>query len=417
MRIGIYAFGTRGDVQPAIALGKGLISAGYEVSIIAGSNSEAFIKQHGIDYLPLSVDIQDVMQSEQGKEWVDASDQPMKQLGIMKQLAKDFGATITQEMWQAYQQVDAVICNFTSVIFVLSYAEHSPKPVINAPYQPMHATRAGWANYVAFRPNYSVLNLISSAIGNYAGWGIYGEVVNQQRTQILNLPPYSLRTYLQARAKLPTIYGFSEHIIPKPRDWSENRHIAGYWFLDDMGDWQVSPALQEFLEAGSAPIYMGFGSMGSSSPEKAAKLMIDALTKTGHRGIISSGWAGLESKDLPETIFQLDFAPHQWLFPHMAGVIHHGGAGTTAAAIRAGVPQTIIPHMSDQPLWGRRIHELGIGTKAIDRHKLTSDNLAEAIEQLVENTSLRKNTEQMGKLISAEDGVTRAIELMQPYFN
>jgi sterol 3beta-glucosyltransferase len=133
------------------------------------------------------------------------------------------------------------------------------------------------------------------------------------------------------------------------------------------------------------------------------------------RGILATGWGGLEPKDLPETIFRIDHVPHDWLFPRMAGVVHHGGAGTTAAGLRYGKPTIICPFFGDQPFWGERVYALGVGTKPIPHKKLTADKLAEAITEIVQNSSTRRNAEDLSKKIRAEDGVGNAVRFIEKF--
>ena len=155
-------------------------------------------------------------------------------------------------------------------------------------------------------------------------------------------------------------------MIAKPSDW-QNTFVTGYWFLDAAPDWAPSPALENFLQAGSPPVYIGFGSMGNRNPEETADLVLQALDKTGQRAILSAGWSGMRTEKLPSNAFLVNSVPHAWLFPQVAAVIHHGGAGTTAAGLWAGVPTVIIPFFGDQGFWGQRVAVLGVGTAPIPR--------------------------------------------------
>jgi len=154
---------------------------------------------------------------------------------------------------------------------------------------------------------------------------------------------------------------------------------------------------------------MGFGSMASKNPQATAQLMIDALQQANQRGIILTGWGDLKADDLPESVFLLDYAPHSWLFPQMAGVVHHGGAGTTAAALRAGVPSMIVAHMGDQPYWGQRVFDLGVGAAPLRRHTLTAEKLAQGITTLVTDRQMRQEAAQLGEHLQAETGVANAV--------
>src|SRR5690606_35862025 len=164
-------------------------------------------------------------------------------------------------------------------------------------------------------------------------------------------------------------------------------HITGYLFLDEQAGWQPPPALEAFLDAGEPPVYIGFGSMAGRDPEAMTALVVEALALCGRRGLLLTGWGGLHAGAVPESIFVLDAAPHSWLFPRMAAVVHHGGAGTTAEGLRAGVPAVVVPFLFDQPFWGARIEALGVGPAPIPRKQLTAARLAGAIHRAVSDAA------------------------------
>jgi UDP:flavonoid glycosyltransferase YjiC (YdhE family) len=170
-----------------------------------------------------------------------------------------------------------------------------------------------------------------------------------------------------------------------------------------------------FLAAGAPPVYIGFGSMANRSPQKVAHLVPEALELSGQRGILAAGWGGLAQANLPDHIFALDAIPHAWLFPRVAAVVHHGGAGTTAAGFRAGVPSILVPFTGDQPFWARRVTELGVGPQPIPRRKLTAERLASAIAAATTDQNMRARAAALGERIRAEDGVARAIEMIESF--
>lgn len=153
--------------------------------------------------------------------------------------------------------------------------------------------------------------------------------------------------------------------------------------------------------------------MATKNPQATLGIMVDALRQTGQAGIIYSGWAGLQASELPTNIFLLSGAPHDWLFPQMAAVVHHGGAGTSAVGLCAGVPATVVSHMADQPYWGRRLYELGVGAKPIPRHELTSARLAEAIQAMVSNAQMQAKAAEIGQQIRQERRVTNAVSAVK----
>ena len=212
------------------------------------------------------------------------------------------------------------------------------------------------------------------------------------------------------------LYGFSPSVVPMPADWGPANHITGYWFLDPAEDWTPPAALLKFLQAGPAPVYIGFGSMSSRKPEETAELVIKALKKTNQRALLFSGWGGLHKEGLPDSLFMIDTTPHAWLFPRMAAVVHHGGAGTTASGLRAGVPSIVVPFFGDQAFWGKRVHDLGVGPAPIPRKKLSVDVLAQAIQESVTNSAMQQRAADLGSKIRAEDGIANAVEIIQNHF-
>jgi UDP:flavonoid glycosyltransferase YjiC (YdhE family) len=173
--------------------------------------------------------------------------------------------------------------------------------------------------------------------------------------------------------------------------------------------------LVDFLDAGAPPVYIGFGSMANRTSQKMAQLAKEALELSGQRGILAAGWGGLDGANLPASIFALDSVPHAWLFPRMAAVVHHGGAGTTAAGLRAGVPSVIVPYLGDQPFWGKRVAEMGVGPQPIPRRKLTPGLLAEAIRIATTDQNMRAKAAALGERIRSEDGIARMIEIIEGF--
>jgi sterol 3beta-glucosyltransferase len=213
-----------------------------------------------------------------------------------------------------------------------------------------------------------------------------------------------------------SLYGYSESVIPVPQDWSSQNHVTGYWFLGPSPEWCPPAELVAFLEAGPPPVYVGFGSMGSRNPEAMADLVLESLRRTGQRGVLSSGWGGLTTNDLPDSVFMVGSIPHAWLFSRMAAIVHHGGAGTTAAALSAGVPSIVTPVMGDQSFWARRVSDLGVGPKSVPRRKLTVERLTWAIESAISDDTIRAKSATLGEQIRAEDGTSTAVELIEQWF-
>jgi UDP:flavonoid glycosyltransferase YjiC (YdhE family) len=211
----------------------------------------------------------------------------------------------------------------------------------------------------------------------------------------------------------PTLMGYSSLVLAKPPDWEDRHHVTGYWFLDAPTNWQPPVELVNFLESGPPPVYIGFGSMSDKDPEKRTRLALRALELSGQRGVLSTGWGGVARLETSAKAITVDDVPHSWLFPRMAAVVHHGGAGTTAAGLRAGVPSLLAPFMMDQFFWATQVVKLGIGPRMPDAKKLTAEKLAQAIHTAVSDTTLCARAAAFGEKIRAENGIARAVDVIE----
>jgi sterol 3beta-glucosyltransferase len=423
MRITIIAMGSRGDIQPYIALGKGLKAAGHFVRLMSHENFGRLVSSYGLDFWPVAGDVQALLETPEMRVLVEKGDL----FAINKHTAKAAERAAidsAREGWEAGRGMDLLIGGIGGVFIGTALAEKLGIPFLQAYLLPFTPTAAFPA--VIFPQSLSRLggmfNRLSHQLFRQIMWQGGRNSNNLARQTILNLPsaPFFGPFNSASLQHTPVLYGFSPAAIPQsggyanapPSDW-HSTYVTGYWFLDEVPDWTPPPALVEFLDNGELPIYIGFGSMTSTKPEEIANLVIEALARTGQRGILQSGWGGLSKDDLPETMFALESISHSWLFPRVAAVVHHGGAGTTAAGLRAGVPSIVIPFFGDQPFWGQRVADLGVGTAPIPRKQLTVDRLTKAIHQVVTDRSMRQRAADLGAKIQAEDGIANAVALIQ----
>lgn len=414
-RITLIAQGTRGDAQPAVALGKALQAEGHRVRVLASANFAAWIAAHGLEAAVSTVDIQALMLSSGGQEWVESGHNPLAEVRAMKRLFAEHGWGLIRDAWEAAQDADLLLSSFTSDAFALSIAEKLRIPHASMLGQPaLLATRHG-----ASLPNAPLpgrVSLINYLFGKLVlepfPWQMQGALINRLRREVLNLPPQTRRENTAARRRMLTLLGYSPRVVPHPPDWPPNTHPTGYWFLDEHTGWQPPDALQAFLAAGAPPVVVGFGSMTGRNPRRITEIVAAAVRQAGVRAVLLSGWAELGQMALPDSILCLPAAPHGWLFPRAAAVVHHGGAGTTAAGLRAGIPTVVVPHFADQPFWGRRVHALGVGPAPIPRAKLTPARLAAAMHTAVSDPTMRRRAADLGAAIRAEDGLETAVALL-----
>jgi UDP:flavonoid glycosyltransferase YjiC (YdhE family) len=414
IRITIFAAGSRGDVQPCVVLGKALQQAGFNVLLVAPENFSAFIQEHKLCFQPLRGDVRQIMGSETGRKFMqNGSTNLIAQIRAMRTMLGPVAMKMAEDALEACRGADALISLAVFAPFMKSIAEIRGIPLINAEPTPLLPTRDFPAPGWPVQRNLGRLhNRLSGLAMLQVIWQWYGPFANSFR-QGLKLQPYTAGSFYRILSGTPLLGAYSSKVIPHPQDWPESVSITGFWFLEEQAGWQPPPRLEAFLEAGDPPVYVGFGSMAGRQPEYLATIVLEALAKSGQRGLLLTGWGGMRAMRAPENVFVLDSAPHHWLFPRMAAVVHHGGAGTTAEGLRSGVPSVILPFMMDQPFWGKRVRALGAGPGPVPIKKLTVDNLAGAINAAVTQPEIRLRAARLGEAIRAEDGVGVAVKVVK----
>jgi sterol 3beta-glucosyltransferase len=414
MQIAIFGLGSRGDVQPYAALGKGLKEAGHTVRLVTNENYKEIATANELEFYPVSGNVQDVVESPEMRSLLEKGNF----LAINAYTAKMIQRVAidwAKEGLAACQGMDLLIAGVGGQHVARALSEKLQIPLLQAYVFPFTPTSAFPG--VLFPQSISKLggavNRLSHHLMQQIMWQGFRKADRLAREQVFDLPaaPFFGSDNLPQVQQSPTIYGFSPSVIPKPADW-RNTEVTGYWFLDAAPDWTPPAELIAFLQAGPPPVYIGFGSMGSRKPEETADLVLRAISRTGQRAILLSGWGGLSKADLPETVFMVESVPHSWLFSQVAAVVHHGGAGTTAAGLRAGVPSIIIPFFGDQPFWGQRVATLGVGPDPIPRKQLTVERLAQAIQTAVTDRAMIRRAADLGAKIQAEDGIANAVAIV-----
>jgi UDP:flavonoid glycosyltransferase YjiC (YdhE family) len=404
MHITILALGSRGDVQPYAVLGNGLKSAGYQVRFITFESFASLIVELGLDFHPISGDAQAVV-----------ADGGTNMLGLVRSftsLAKGYARSLSGPH---LGETDLVINQLPGGLYGFDLAEKYNLPMMLASVIPLARTNTmplmGFPNLPL--PGY---NQMTYSVGEKILWQMFRSVINGWRTQTLKLPPLPLKGYFDqlGTQKFPILNGFSKHVVPRPADWNEHIHITGHWFAEEK-HWDPPKDLLHFLNAGKPPVFIGFGSMPIKHPRQTTEIILEALKRSGQRGILHSGWGGLGNISLPENVFKIEYAPYSWLFPRMSMIFHHGGSGTTAYALRSGVPSCVIPFVFDQFYWGQRSAELGVGPAPIPFKRITVKKLQQAIETGTHTSELQQRAADLEKKIRSENGVRAAINLIEYY--
>jgi len=415
MKITLATVGTLGDVQPYVALGRGLQGAGHTVRIAASSCFRELIQGAGLGFVPVSVSPEQALQ----QDMAAIGSNPIRLQRWIKANFAPLAHQYTGEIKEACKGTDALL--FAALAFAsVDVAEALHIPCLAVYLQPVTPTQAfpspSMPDIPAWLPLRGLANRLSFRLSNQSFFRLLKPTLDACRQDVLGLPPKPWKYYASLdTSRTPVVYGYSPCVLPKPPDWGDWLHITGYWFLDSPAGWQPPAPLVDFLEAGPPPVYIGFGSMVDQEAQKVTGLVLEALHQTGERGILLGGWSQLGGGSLPATVLRIESVPHDWLFPLMACVVHHGGTGTTAAGLRAGVPSIIVPFFADQPFWGQRIHALGVGPAPIQRKALTAERLAQAITIATQDAAMRQRAVALGEKIRSEDGVSRAVEIIEDW--
>lgn len=421
MHVLILTIGSRGDVQPFVALGAGLIASGHRVTLATSPRFRSTVEDAGLTFAPVSDEMVALADSPTGRAMFEAMGSSyVKTLANLLRIVRRLGPMqrdLVADGWAAAERAHADVIVYHPKMFgAPHYAERLGIPaVLGLLFPQLVPTDAfpavgfperDWGMWYN-RLTYRIVLGISGRLARYFS--------GQWRAEY-GLPPIPRGMDFLHRtdgSPIPILHAFSEHIVPTPSDWPESATTTGFWFLDRSSDWTPPDDLYAFLDAGDPPVYIGFGSMAARDPERTTRIVLEAVQRAGVRAILATGWGGLTASDVPPTVHLLKSAPHDWLFERVSAVVHHGGAGTTAAGLRAGRPTVICPFFGDQPFWGRRIHALGVGPSPIPQKELTPEKLAAALIQATTDAEMRQRAEALGREIRSEDGVGRAVDVLE----
>nr|BAK01487.1 predicted protein [Hordeum vulgare subsp. vulgare] len=411
LKIAILVVGTRGDVQPFIALAKRLQEFGHHVRLASHVNFRTFVKSAGVDFYPLGGDPRIMAQyMTKNKGFLMAAP---TEISVQRKQVKEIIFSLLPACTEPDLdtgipfRAQAIIAN-PPALGHLHIAEALGVPLhifFTFPWTPTNEfphPLARTPQSATYRLSYLIVDLI-------IWWGTRG-FINDFRKK-LNLSPIAyFSTYHGSISHLPTGYMWSPHLMPKPNDWGSLVDVVGYCFLNLGTKYQPPPELSQWLEQGSKPIYIGFGSMPLDDEKKVSTIILDALRETGQRGIISRGWGDLGSfSEVPGDVFILEDCPHDWLFPRCTAVVHHGGAGTTAAGLIAGCPTTVVPFFGDQFFWGEIVHARGVGPVPIRVTELTTEALSNAIRFMLD-PEVKSRSMELAIAIGNEDDVAAAVD-------
>jgi UDP:flavonoid glycosyltransferase YjiC (YdhE family) len=415
--VAIFTLGTQGDARPCIALGQGLACQGYTVRIVTSVNFAELVQAAGLDFKPLSGDFQALLEGD--GELVEQGLNPLAVARTFRRQLAIWASDWVDQGRAAIVDAGLLIGVGSATLLAEALAQSSQIPFVQAQLQPLTPSRQLPPMLLAPRwPHMpGALSLAAYQLLRLAVWQVMRPAIDQRVRTPLGLLPYSWRgPYFNRRdGRDRILYGFSEQLVPRPTDWPGDASVTGYWFAD-VPQWQPPEHLQNFLEAGTKPVYIGFGSMVSAAAESFTATVMAAVRQSGRRAILATGWGGLQasSQQRDEHICFIQQAPHDWLLPRVSAAVHHGGAGTTAAAVRAGIPSVVVPFYGDQPFWAACLAQRGVAPPALRRRGLDAASLAQAIEA-AHTPSMQAQAAALGQRLRKENGLATAITRLQQW--
>lgn len=447
LNVVVHVVGSRGDVQPFIALSKVLKDTyGHRVRLATHPNFKRFVEDNGLEYFNIGGDPSRLMAFMVKNPSLVPGARTLLN-GDIGQRRKDVAEYI-QGCWRSCYEAgdgtdsldstnnddldletqprpfvaDCIIANPPSFAHI-HCAEKLGIPLhimFTMPYSPTQAFPHPLANIQATNADPQLTNYLSYVMIDVLSWQGLGDIINRFRAKCLDLDPVSLiwGPGVLQRLKIPHSYCWSPALIPKPKDWAPHISITGFSFLDAASDYTPPADLKQFLDAGPPPVYIGFGSIVLQDPGAMTRLVLEAIGKSGQRCLLSKGWGGIggDSLQLPDAVYTIDDVPHDWLFQQVSCVVHHGGAGTTSAGIAAGRPTIIVPFFGDQPFWGAMVARAGAGPDPIPHKQLTADKLADAIKFCLKRETL-DCAQELARKIAAEEGSDTAAQSFHQFLD
>jgi len=419
MKITLMTYGSRGDVEPFLSLADGLTEAGWQVHLAAPAAYRHLLINPAVQFTGLPGEPADIVRrlGEVSNRNIPGTIRSM--MGFVLPIA----AEVLEKVQLASAGADVIVHTFLLTLAGCEISREQRIPQLSAQFFPVFAPTQAFPAPNFDRLPGSILRQLSHELMSQTFW--HGSRIAYRRLQRQHpgLPDLSGWPFTTRRRTLhskphpcgspeppPLLFAFSPQVVPRPADWGSHVHMTGYWMCQSPEHWQPPATLVQFLEAGPPPVCFGAGSSAGRTTDTLTSAFIGACSQSGTRGVL----AGRQQvSDLPQSIMQVDDVPYSWLFPRCAVVVHHGGAGTTAAGLHAGVPNVVLPVTSDQPFWARRVYELGVGTEPIPARRVTPERLGDALKNALSDSGLKQRAAGLGRRLQQEDGVQRAVEWIE----
>ncbi|MFI9457024.1 glycosyltransferase [Amycolatopsis sp. NPDC052450] len=419
MRALLATHGTRGDVQPMLALAVALRDRGHEAVLAAPDSFADTAGEYDIEFAPLGEGANRLMDDPVVKEAIEGGYRGIRgKITALRtaQRVKPMMVEVLHHVGVAAKASRADVVVHTTGVPAHHAAEMLGVPAVVVALQP------GWIPTGEFPCPMIPLPRLPRVVNRATYLAVaailraFTGITSTWRTTELGLPrrrgSHDILHDAEGRDRL-VLQAFSREVTLAASDWPDSVHTTGFWYLSAATGWEPPAALRDFLDAGPAPVYIGFGSMAGRDSRRTRAVVEEAVRQAGVRAVLATGWGGIAADAGTGDLFVLDHAPHDWLFPRMSAVVHHGGGGTTGAALAAGRPQVVCPFVADQPYWANRMHAVGVAPPPIRQQHLTADRLTASLRQATGDTGMRERAERLGREIGAENGVAVAVDLLE----
>lgn len=390
MKVVFLTLGTRGDVQPYVALGKALIKSGQEAVVCTGKSFQGFVEQHGVSFYPAEIDFMEILKTPEGKAMFHGGGNLLKMKRFLKEVIMPGYQRTMNDFLEASKDADLIIYH-PKALAATDIAEFRKIPCICMPPVPIIVPISEFPSMAIsasknFGPTWNRLTYKISAFGLAS----FMKMINQFRREELKLPKRKVtENYLDINGKsIPVVYPISASLFQDVTSWKDKVYLPGFFYLDNEEE-TLDEKIQNFLSKGTKPIVISFSSMPLKEPNGFLEMIKKVVDKTGERVILITGSSGIEVME-SDNIFMVQQISHRLIFPVAKGIIHHGGIGTVAEALRSGRPQLIIPFSVDQPFWAQRLYKQGYALKPIRENELTLDLFMEVIKDMKAGKTLDK---------------------------
>lgn len=410
--------GSRGDVQPYLALAYALNRAGHTATLVGPRLYGDFAAEFDVPFAPLNDELVRLQSSPEVRGLYLNNDDPQVQRRLRESTIALFPRVfplMMREMWDAASDgADLIVYSPSSRQVTHQIAERLGVPHVLASLYPHHVVSREYSPGPGLQP--TATNLEDHARVNRPLEPPLSDWVGQWRTDVLGLAPRDdytdFRTDVHGNPT-PVLHGFSPHVLKPAADWPEWVHTTGFWTLPRRPDWQPPAELVRFLEQGPTPISVGFGSMFGGDPEATGELVVEAVSAAGERAVVVEGWGGIRVVDPPENVMVVRDVPYDWLFPRVRAAVHAGGTGTYNAALVAGLPQMACPFHNEQQMWADHVHGLGVSAPPVKFRELTAEALRSGIVTATTDPAIARNAQRLAEKLSPESPLEDAVRVLE----